>query len=365
MPDSLEINFCASAEFTANLLRTQNIGVKKLIKCGDGCKFFIKSADYAKFVKIAENYNKEFTVLKDGTRKSFFKNNIWRFGLYVGFIAVIIAVVFYSRSVTRLEIGGNNRISTEVIYAAVTEITPLPSVRAGVNREEIEKAVIKIDGVSSASAQVKGNTIIVEIYEELDKVDVLDKSDYSDIYSNSDGIVTRVIVYSGTAEVKAGDTVRKGQKLISSDVILDENLTAKEKALGDIYGRVWISKNLTYYPTIIERRRTGRTETKVNAFKKNSEYKGGFSMYEEETQEFYLNSVFPIKMYKTTYYEVEETEAEFDFDANSEGIIKEATHALEETLPEDCIKLRTWYNVKRLDKIVVLDIYYEIETKLT
>lgn len=311
-------------------------------------------------------HNKNFTVLNDSTKRNFFIKNAPRIGLYLGLIIITVGIIFYSMNVTRVEIGDLKWVSREKIYSAVLEKVKLPIKKSAVDCKEIEKTIISLDGISSASVQLKGNTIVVNVYEELEKVPVLDKSDYTDILSKYDGIVTNVIVYSGSASVKKGDSVRVGQTLISSDILLDEEkgLVAKEKPLGEIYGRVWITESRTFHPYIVEKKRTGNTETVVKFFYPQRKYTGKFSLYDAETEVIYLDSVVPVKMYKTTYYEVKEYEREFDFETNKEGIVKEETERLEERLPEGCKKLRAWYDVKRLDKIIYLELYYEIETKI-
>lgn len=364
MPDGIDVKINASAEFVVNALNNAGIGVNKVSAREKHCLLTVKSRDYDNMKKIMEGHGKTVTVLSNRSFRHFFYKNAVRFGLYAGLLIAVIAVIFYSVNVTRVVIGGNKLVDDEAIYRAVLEVTDLPADKKSIDRQKLERAVIALEGISSASVQLKGNTLLVNVYEELGKVDVIDKTDYKDVVSNYDGIVTRVIVYSGSAAVKSGDTVKSGQVLISSDIILDEALTAKERALGEVYGRVWVSKSLVYPPTVMVRKRTGRTETVVKAFVPQTKYKGDFALYETETVSYYSESVIPVKYYVTTYYEVVETEREFDFDANYEGIIKEATETLESELPAESEKCRTWYTIKRLDKTVYLEIYYEIEIKI-
>lgn len=364
MIDGIEVFVCARPEFIVNVCNCAGIGIRRLKNSGDGSTFFVKKRDFSAFCELMTRHCKEYKTLNDKTISGFFRRNLPRFGLYAGLAFVIFACVFYSLKVTRVEIAGNSLVSYDAIMEAVAEAVELPCERGKVDRKSIEQAIIALDGIASASVEQRGNTLLVNVYEELEKAEVQDKSDYTDVKSLYDGIITRVIVYSGTAAVKAGDTVKKGQTLISSDVVIDENLTAKEKASGGIYARVWVTKTQVFTPTVIVRRRTGRTETAVGFFKPDEGYKCDFSLYETETKEYYLDSVIPLKYYVTTFYEIEEAETEFDFDSNEEAVVKSMTEALEEELPEGCVSLRSWYVKKRLDKNVQLDIYYEIEIKI-
>ncbi len=307
---------------------------------------------------------KDFTVLKDGRVKSYLLKNALRFGIYVGLIFGIIAAVFYSRSVTRVDISGNKLIEKEEIMSVITEGLSFPTDKSSVDVKKIEKSVIGMDGVFSASAEIKGNTLIVKIYEEPEKPDIVDKTDFTDVKSDYDGVITRINVYSGQAAVKRGDTVKKGQTLISCDKVSPDGVEYKENALGEIYARVWVTKEKLFYPTIITTRRTGKSEKRVTFFAPPKRYEGKFSSCETVVTEKYLPGIFPVKYYVTEYYETEETEKEFDFYAEEENIVKEETVCGERDLPHEGELIRTWYEIKRLDKNVNLVIYYELEIRI-
>lgn len=335
------------------------------IRVGDGyVDFSTAGKDTYYALEELKKSGKDFMLQKDGRLKTYLLKNAVRFGVYVGLIFGIIAAVFYSRSVTRVDISGNKLIEKEEIMSVITDGLSFPTDKSSVDVKKIEKSVIAMDGVFSASAEVKGNTLIVKIYEEPERPDIVDKTDFTDIKSDFDGVITRINVYSGQAAVKRGDTVKKGQTLISCDKVSPDGVEYKENALGDIYARVWVTKEKLFYPTIITARRTGNREKRVTFFAPPKEYEGKFSSYDAAVTEKYLPSVFPVKYYVTEYYETEEIEKEFDFYADEENIVKEETVAGESDLPSNGELIRTWYEIKRVDKNVNLVIYYEIELKI-
>lgn len=348
----------------SRLLSEKGISMREIC-VGDGyVDFFTAGKDSYVALEELKKSGKDFTLLKDGRFKTCLLKNALRFGVYVGLIFGIIAAVFYSRSITRVDIGGNKLINTEEIMSVITESVSFPTDKSMVDVKKIEKSVIAMDGVFSASAEVKGNTLIVKIYEEPEKPDIVDKTDFTDIKSDFDGVITRINVYSGQAVVKRGDTVKKGQTLISCDKVSPDGIEYKENALGDIYAKVWVTKEKLFYSTVITTRRTGRCEKRVTFFAPPKEYEGKFSSCETALTEKYLPSVFPVKYYVAEYYETEEIEKEFDFYADEENIVKEETIAGESDLPSGREIIRTWYEIKRVDKNVNLVIYYEIELKI-
>lgn len=363
MIDYLEIKTDADCLFVVNLLNYAGIPLRKVRPCEGGCRMWIPSEDGKKALALLADNGKVTVVCKDKTVKKYLRRNFLRFGLWAGLVFAVILLVFYSAQVTRIEINGLQNLAETDILQAVNALYEFPVAKKDLERKEIVKAVTTLDGVASCAAEIKGNTLIVTVYEELEKVPVPDKTDFTDIVSSYDAVVTRIIVYSGTGLVKKGDTVRKGQTLISSDVKLDETLIAKEKPFGEIYGRVWITKTVVISETVLVRKRTGRTETRVS-FQKEIEYKGEFADYDEEVSEFFLPSVVPLKMYVHTYYETATVEEERDFSENEEAIVSEYFAEMESSFPAGSVALDKWYDVKRLDKNLTLELYYEIETKL-
>ena len=351
----------ASNEFLLNLLTANN--VKVFSPCGG--IFSIEKGDYKVVKDLLGRHGKEITIIKDTTFSAFIKNNALRIGIYFGVILSIICLFLYSQKVTKIVISGQKYVDSKVIEGTITAITPLPASKKSIDVDEISRAVTCIDRISSSSVYLKGNVLFCTVFEELPKVDIIDKTDYTPIRSNYDAIVTRIVTFDGGAAVKSGDTVRCGDVLISPDVVIDDEkgLIAHTKPLGEVYGRVWISKEYVFYPTVCTKVRTGKTYKSTRFFANTPAKNMPFSQYEVGIERYSFGS-FPIPVYVNTYYELEEREVEFDFDKNSDGIIKEATEALESELPKGCKKLDHRFEIKRLDKTVQLVIYYEIETKI-
>lgn len=356
----------APCEFILSLARLEKIKLKSVKKAEDGCCFYVASKDLPLLIAILQKNNREYKIIKDFSVKTFISRNKVRYGLFVGLIMAVIVMVFYSINLTRIQIEGNNIVSEITIMQVVNKNVVLPEKKKNVDRKKIICDIVALEGISNAAVELKGNTIIISVYEELPKVEISDPNDYSDIVSKYDATVTRVVTYSGGAVVKSGQSVRKGDKLITADIVLEENLTAKEKPLGDIYGRVWFSKSLVITPTIWINKRTGNKEIyNQTVFGKKDKIKCGFENYEVEENTYLLQAIIPVKVTKITYYELKRVEISFDYDANKEGIIKENTYTLENTLPDGAVKRRTWYIEKRVDKNVYLDIYYEVEMKIS
>lgn len=365
MFNHLYIYLAAPLEFVLSLARMSKVRIKRVIKTKKGCSFYISSKDFDIFKGTLTKHQKEYSIIKNYSVKTFFSRNIVRYGFYAALFIAFIVMFFYSTNVTRLKVEGNTLVDTQIIIDTVKSVVELPYSKKNIDRSEIIKKIVTLEGISNASVELKGNTIFVKVYEELGKVEISDPNDFSPILSKFDAVVTRIITYSGGAVIKKGQAVQKGDKLITSDIVLQEGIVAKEKAMGDVYGRVWYTKSLVIPPTFMVNQRTGKKEIyNFTFFNFSKKYKGNFANYEIEKSSYLLPCILPFKITTYTYFETKSIEAEWDYERNKQGIIKDNTQLLENLLPEKAIKLRTWYIEKRVDKFVYLDIYYEVEMKI-
>lgn len=97
--------------------------------------------------------------------------------------------------------------------------------KSKISCDSIEKAVRKkFEDVSWVCAEIKGTNLIVHIKENyITEISTKEDKPY-DIISNRDGKITSLLVRQGKAAVKVGDTVKKGDVLISGVVdVTDES----------------------------------------------------------------------------------------------------------------------------------------------
>lgn len=362
MLNAVKIHLAAPLEFAVNFFPRADMKIRKIRRAGGGCEFWVGAGDYKKFDKIMKNRG-GFEILKDNSVGGFVRNNIFRFGLYLGFFAVIFAMAFYSARITRVKIGGNKLVPGKNILEAVEKNVSLPCPKKNLDVGKLRNDVINLDGVSSASVEVRGNTLFVDVYEELEKVELFGGTDYEDSLSKYDGVITRIYLYSGSTDFKAGDVVKKGDVLIRSAVDSGDGPIARERAFGEVYGRVWVSEIVPLPQKVMTKKPTGKEVVEFSFFGKEKKSEPDF-VFEKEVAEARLPNILPLKIRKTIYREIEYTEEEIDFEKNKEGIIAEYTKALEKKLPPECKKIRCRYDIKTLDKNTGLVIYYEIETKL-
>ena len=353
----------ATAEFAINILSGRGITLKKVKKQGGGIICKVRHADFSKIEEVLTEYGRTFRVISDNSINTKFKQNIIRFGALSGFVLVLVCLFIYSGSVTRVKIQGNNNVGETEIMSAIQNAAALPAKKSGIDRRKIEKEIIKLDGITSASAEIKGNTLLVSVYEDLGKVDIMEKP-YKPVVSNFDAVITRAAVFSGTLNFKIGDAVKKGDILIAPYVQIGE-VQAQERASGYLYGAVMFTKTIIYPPTSKIITRTGKSVTRYIKKGGNDNIKHNFKNYERVEEDVISPFLIPVKLTKITYYEVCEKEIAWDFEANKDTIIKDARKTFESELVFDGVRLETRYEVKTVDKSTRLDLYCLLEIKIT
>lgn len=354
----------APAEFVVNLLIGGGIGASG-IACENGrVRFSVCEKDIVRTQEILRRANVEYRFSRKGIKVAG-KRLSGRWGWIAGIAVALIAVVLYTSSILKIEVRGNNIVPSEAVIAAA-QAHWKKGVGGSYDADGMSRAIESVEGISFANVRRVGTKLIVEVLEELPKVDIEDTQTPVPVVSARDGIVTAVIAERGTPLVKIGDTVRAGDVLIAPYLVDPEGNRIPCRAKGEVFGRVWYDKELLFSDTVVTQVRTGRTAEASAMFFPGLDYvpAAPFAHYETEVRTRVLGSVLPLYVVSYTFYETEEQIVPFDFEASREEIIERERLALIEQAGgvDDG---RFWYLVKRLDKSTRLSIYYERTESLT
>ena len=147
------------------------------------------------------------------------KNFFLRGGLICAAVLCLILDAVFSDTLWRIDVIGNQTIPEREIREALYSF----GVYEGCRKSDIDIKQLTIDymllddRVSFAHLNINGTTAVMEISErEVPPERQPDKKDVCNIVAKCDGVISRIDVYSGGKEVENGDSVLKGQLLISS-----------------------------------------------------------------------------------------------------------------------------------------------------
>ena len=138
-----------------------------------------------------------------------------RLGFLAGLILYISVLFFMSSFVWNVRVVGNENIKTEDILIACRELGLYEG--ADISKLDVEeirtRLSLRLDGIAWASVNIEGVRATVNISES--KGDKNPESPPCNLKASVDGVITKIEVTSGTIAVKVGQTVGKGQLLVS------------------------------------------------------------------------------------------------------------------------------------------------------
>ncbi|NLZ92626.1 MAG: sporulation protein YqfD [Firmicutes bacterium] len=196
-----------------------------------------------------------------------YRRLIKRRGLVIGLCFFISVLYFLSSMILFIDVKGNENLEAEYILQLAEESGASPWLFKGkLNQNEIaQQMLIKEPKLEWVGLHIQGTRLLIEVVEKI-KLPV-ESDTQSHLVAAKDGLVTDVLVVTGEAKVKEGDTVRRGQLLIEGILRPQSPYLSEEeaqlppvpvKARGEVQARVWYEGYGEAALTEAVRQRTGK-----------------------------------------------------------------------------------------------------------
>lgn len=226
-------------------------------------------------------------------------------------------------------------------------------ISAGMARFRIDTALLQKQLMAGAGdysfigVRKQGVRLLVEAAPETPSPEVYSREYARDLVAERDGVVTAVNVKSGTAAVKPGDTVRRGQVLIrgeeavAKDAETGEDITTGVAALGEVNARCWFEGRAEGYLLDEVSQRTGERRESARLRLPGGEISirecEHFSSEETETQILPVVGLYlPVEIERSIHWETKTEIYEMEADALA-GRLSPLAHAqARAALPPDC-----------------------------
>ena len=267
-------------------------------------------------MKIQGKKGLPFTIHRYRKRKIFL----------VLFIAVITGIIISSNYIWNIEIEGNINISKHDIIQSLED----SGLQVGTSKNDmnIEEVIRKIrlnrDDIAWIGITVKGTNAMVKIKEADKAPKIIKEDEYCNIVSEKYGIITKINIQNGTANVKVGDIVQPGDVLINGYVEGQYTGIRYVHGMGDIEARVWYTKKIIEPLTQNIPVETGNIEKKyrikfkknqINLFKRLSKFEKYDTINEDKKIMLFSNFYLPVQIEKII---------------NKEYVLQEKTYTKEE-----------------------------------
>lgn len=314
--------------------------------------FKVSYFDARKTQKMLKGYGYEILEEKNSGFMPFFIKyacNIWILS------AIIIAFIGYliqSPFIWQYEIIGQENLSSQEVVEYIKG--NFSNNKNKISTKKVESGLYQqFEEISFVSVIIRGQTLVVNIKEKLLPEEIY--GDFEPILSEYDGKVVDISLVSGTMAVAIGDYIQKGDVMIFPYYIDSNGNTNYVDPKAEITLETYTIGNYTHYDDRIEITKTGNTlvmdEVLLNGlviYTNNTV--NNFELYETSVEylEVSHNNILPLKLRRTTYYELQAQEIHETFEEAEEEIVALAKEkALENSENYDIIK-EEFYNVKHL-----------------
>lgn len=133
------------------------------------------------------------------------------------------------------------------VYALLTQSdVGVGSLKARIRPQALRTRLAReLDGASWVDVRLQGVSLIVECISAREPVPEEYGGSDGDIVAARDGVITQLLVSAGTAQVRIGDAVRRGQVIVAGEERTKGGETKRVAAHAQAFARVWYEGRAT------------------------------------------------------------------------------------------------------------------------
>lgn len=346
-----------------NIIKIKYISYKSII-------ILIKKDDYKKLNKIRGIYktkiiNKKGNVL---LKEKVIEYKVFLLSCIIGLLLLILL----SNIIFDIEIITNNNLLSKKIRNELKEYG-IDIYCFKKNYKQIDKIKRNIknkfkNNIEWIEINNIGTKVIVNIVERKVENKIVDNEIYS-IVSTKNSIVKNIIVEQGESKVQREQYVKKGDVLITSDLVLNEEIKDRVSAQGKIYGETWYKVRIEYPLNYSEIKYTNNTR-KIPFIKLGNNYYELFKYGSFDRKKIFSNKD-NLNIFEIGFEEIKEKiiiNRKYSLKDAKSVAIKEATNIINQKLKkgEYIISQNTLNFYDKGSKIIVdefFSVYEEIGEK--
>lgn len=304
---------------------------------------------YEELEKIVSKMGCRLEILHSSGLPVMWKKLQKRKMLGFGAVIFICIIAFLSSIIWEIDIIGAEQIPVDEIFS-VLEANDIKkgTLKNKVQEEDIKKILLnEFEYISFLDIKIHGVKLTVELRELDIPIEKVDKSYPCHIVAKKKGVIVKIVARNGNAIVRKGEIVDEGTVLISGIIQgeLDDN-SYSVHAEGDVLARTRYTAIVEEEIVSIERVETGNVykQTGLKFKDKGIKFLSGDIPYEDYIEEVterdvldfsWAKSMFPLKIVKYTFREVETEEIKREMDFLKKTAQLKAIKLINEQLPED------------------------------
>jgi sporulation protein YqfD len=200
--------------------------------------FCIKRRNEKEFLHIAEKFHYIFCERNRSPLSRILKNIKNNIVFFVCALVMVAFLLVTSGFVFQTKIVGLSSVSEQEVLAVLAENGfEMGKFKSSYNLDSVERTLTaNIDGISYASAIIKGNTLVVNINEKIDNSQYV--YNYAPIVAPFNCIIQSLELLSGTQNYFSGDTVLAGEAIVSPYVFYSDSQKLPVPAKATVHAYV-------------------------------------------------------------------------------------------------------------------------------
>lgn len=310
-----------------NLLNKHGIPLKSLKKL-DSTTFVVKvkAKHYQNLVAILNQ--KCYNVVEQKSSFSWLAKTFKHTGILAGLVLGVLLNIFASFFVCKIELLGDENFKPQILKALNQNGVCVSCLKSNLNFKTLKQNLYEsVDNLSLISFSLRGSTLLVHYTTRT--ANPAQDEEQTNIIAKNSGIVSSIVVTSGTALVKQGDLVQKGDVLIAGYTTQDGK-AVQTQAKGQVFAYTFKSATLKFPLEKIEYGRTGNfvqrfKVTYLNQTLFETQNKNPFKNFETETKELFLSTTsVPLKICYTTFFELSPVLVTQNFEENKQKLLAQA-----------------------------------------
>ncbi|MGN0451686.1 MAG: sporulation protein YqfD [Acutalibacteraceae bacterium] len=306
----LEVEYSGDVtEIILNICAKQGISLWGIKRRDKKIRGFITVRDFKTLPRIAKGSGIRVHILKKRGFPFIARRYKKRLGIPVGAAIFFCFLEVMSCFIWTVEVSGNKTLPERDILAACEKI----GVKEGAKKSSVnpktakQELLLELSKLAWASVNIEGCRVTVNVSESAQKAE--ENGTPTNLKATADGIITKINITSGNCLVKPGDTVAKGDLLVSG-VIERADSTGFVRSVGNITAKTERELTVSAYYKRNVSEKTGRIKRKsvlsffgidVPLFLGHEN--GTFKSRTEIKEASLLGKSLPIRLY-TKYYEM-------------------------------------------------------------
>lgn len=210
--------FC---ERLINLCAKENIILYDLVKTPEGFKAKTSSYSFKKILILAKKVNVSINVEKKSGVPFIIKKYKKRGGILVGILIFLAFFTISKNYIWQINIEGNKKIDKNIIleeleFIGIKKFSKIKNIDSVKSKEELLLNIPQLSWITINIEGCKANVIVSERIAP----PKIKSTQPCDIIAKKTGQIIYIDCYSGTIKVKVGNSVCKGETIISNEVTL-------------------------------------------------------------------------------------------------------------------------------------------------